>query len=205
MFDRYSEPARKVVFFARYEASASGSAQIETHHLLLGLMREDRDLFAPYLNLETEAGLIRDELTRRFPRVVETPEHGDMPLSKDSIRVLEFAKREADALGHQTIEPVHLGIALARIQGGATAEILGRYGMDPESLRGLASQRPVPLGLARKAAAAALDALPQDRYGAATDILAAMRQPDVRIVVRTRGGEFTISFGDPDQMPEAPL
>jgi ATP-dependent Clp protease ATP-binding subunit ClpA len=194
-----------VVFFARYEASASGSAQIETHHLLLGLMREDRDLFAPYLNLETEAGPIRDELTRRFPRVVETGTHSDMPLSRDAQAALAYASEEADRLAHQTIVPAHLLIALARMKGGVTGEILDRYGMNVESLRELAMQRPVSVEVARKAAAAALEALPQDRYGAATDILAAMRQPDVRILVRTRGGEFTISFGNPDQMPERPI
>jgi ATP-dependent Clp protease ATP-binding subunit ClpC len=33
-----------VIFFARYEASQYGSPYIETEHLLLGLLREDRAL-----------------------------------------------------------------------------------------------------------------------------------------------------------------
>lgn len=41
MFERYTERARRVVFFARYEASQYGSAYIQTEHLLLGLLRED--------------------------------------------------------------------------------------------------------------------------------------------------------------------
>ena len=39
MFERYTEKARRVIFFARYEASQYGSTYIETEHLLLGLLR----------------------------------------------------------------------------------------------------------------------------------------------------------------------
>ena len=38
MFERYTERARRVIFFARYEASQLGSSSIETEHLLLGLI-----------------------------------------------------------------------------------------------------------------------------------------------------------------------
>jgi ATP-dependent Clp protease ATP-binding subunit ClpC len=37
MFERYTEKARRVIFYARYEASQFGSPYIETEHLLLGL------------------------------------------------------------------------------------------------------------------------------------------------------------------------
>ena len=40
MFERYNEPARRVIFFARYEASHFGSRTIETEHLLLGVLRK---------------------------------------------------------------------------------------------------------------------------------------------------------------------
>jgi hypothetical protein len=41
MFERYTEKARRCIFFARYEASMFGSPYIETEHLLLGILRED--------------------------------------------------------------------------------------------------------------------------------------------------------------------
>ncbi len=42
MFERYTEKARRTIFFARYEASQFGSQHIEPEHLLLGLLREDK-------------------------------------------------------------------------------------------------------------------------------------------------------------------
>jgi len=41
MFEVYNEKARRVIFFARFEASQYDSRSIETEHLLLGLLRED--------------------------------------------------------------------------------------------------------------------------------------------------------------------
>src|SRR5271154_6619028 len=38
MFEKYTEKARRVIFFARYECSADGSPAIESHHLLIGLI-----------------------------------------------------------------------------------------------------------------------------------------------------------------------
>jgi hypothetical protein len=42
VFERFSEQARRVLFFARVEVSRWGSPQIEPEHLLLGLIREGK-------------------------------------------------------------------------------------------------------------------------------------------------------------------
>ena len=44
MFERFTERARRVLFFARFEASQLGSISIESEHLLLGLIREGKGL-----------------------------------------------------------------------------------------------------------------------------------------------------------------
>ena len=46
MFERYTDKARRAVFFARYEASQSGSSNIVSLHLLLGLLRDNSYLFS---------------------------------------------------------------------------------------------------------------------------------------------------------------
>ena len=63
MFERYTEKARRVIFFARYEASQFGAPAIEPEHLLLGLMREDKTLtgrFFPRAQISIES--IRKEI-----------------------------------------------------------------------------------------------------------------------------------------------
>ena len=66
MFERYTEKARRVIFFARYEASQYGSPYIETEHLLLGLLREDRALAKKFLGeVNSEEG-IRAEIEKHI-------------------------------------------------------------------------------------------------------------------------------------------
>ena len=48
MFERFTEAARRSLFFARYEASVFGSDAIQTELLLLGLLRE-REPFISHL------------------------------------------------------------------------------------------------------------------------------------------------------------
>ena len=66
MFERYTEKARRVIFFARYEASQFGSPYIETEHLLLGLLREDKALTFRFLrshaSVESIPSKLRDTL-----------------------------------------------------------------------------------------------------------------------------------------------
>ena len=62
MFERYTEKARRTIFFGRYEASQFGSPYIETEHLLLGLLREDKALANRLLRSHTAVESIRKQI-----------------------------------------------------------------------------------------------------------------------------------------------
>jgi ATP-dependent Clp protease ATP-binding subunit ClpC len=62
MFERYTEKARRVIFFARYEASQIGSPYIETEHLLVGLLREDKALANRFLRSHAAVESIRKQI-----------------------------------------------------------------------------------------------------------------------------------------------
>ena len=42
MFERFTEEARRTLFFARYETTELGGMAIEAEHILLGLLRADK-------------------------------------------------------------------------------------------------------------------------------------------------------------------
>src|SRR5256885_4757169 len=72
MFERYTEKARRVIFFARYEASQFGAPAIEPEHLLLGLMREDKTLagrFFPRAQITIESIRLFFSSRRRHTRL----------------------------------------------------------------------------------------------------------------------------------------
>jgi Clp amino terminal domain, pathogenicity island component len=67
MFQRYTEKARRVIFFARYEAGQYGSPYIEREHLLLGFLREDRVLVKRFLGGGEVETTIRAEVEKHIP------------------------------------------------------------------------------------------------------------------------------------------
>jgi ATP-dependent Clp protease ATP-binding subunit ClpC len=81
VFERYTEKARRVIFFARYEASQYGSPYIETEHLLLGLMREDKALANRFLRQQGSIESIRKEIEARITIRERISTSVEVPLS----------------------------------------------------------------------------------------------------------------------------
>lgn len=134
MFERFTESARRIVFFARYEASSLGSGFIEPAHLLLALFREDRVLRGR-LNSGTMQS-IRRQIELTMPRMVPGISTSvDLPISFDTKRALAFAAEEAKSLNHNRIDSFHLGLGLLRLEDCAAADLLRQAGITLESLR----------------------------------------------------------------------
>src|SRR5579883_715386 len=83
MFERYTEKARRVIFFARYEASQFGSPYIETEHLLLGLLREDKALANRFLRSHAALESIRKQIEAHTTIREKVSTSVDLPLSNE--------------------------------------------------------------------------------------------------------------------------
>lgn len=136
MFERYTEKARRVIFFARYEASQLGAAAIEPHHILLGLIREDPQLISRFCAL-TPAQLddIRDKVSAVTGESGKLSAFVDMPLSVHAKHVLNRAADESQQLNHKHIGTEHLLLGLLRAEQTTAAEILIELGVDFNTVR----------------------------------------------------------------------
>jgi len=113
MFERYTDEARRVIFFARYEASLLGSPTLETEHLWLGLLRECKKVvkrLAPRVTAEA----VHERLARHGLDAERTSITADMPLSDEAKRVIAGAAAEADSRGQKHITPDYIVLALLR-------------------------------------------------------------------------------------------
>ena len=136
MFERYTERARRVIFFARYEASQLGSNSIETEHLLLGLIREGKGLTSRLFgknHLSTES--IRKEIEGRAIYRDKVSTSVDIPLSAESKRVLGYASEEAERMLHNYIGTEHVLLGLLREEKSVAAGILAEKGMRLPAVR----------------------------------------------------------------------
>jgi len=130
MFERYTEKARRVIFFSRYEASNYGSPYIEAEHLLLGLFREDRALAERLLGERNVEPEIRAEIERRITRGQQFPTSVEVPLSDECKKVLDFAAETAERMGHRHVGTEHLMIGILRVETSLAAQILIARGLE---------------------------------------------------------------------------
>src|ERR1700755_1340170 len=135
MFERYTEKARRVIFFARYEASQFGSPYIETEHLLLGLLREDKALANRFLRSHAAVESIRKQIEGHTTIREKVSTSVDLPLSHECKRVLAYGAEEAERLNHKHIGTEHLLLGLLREEKCFAAEILHERGLRLSSIR----------------------------------------------------------------------
>jgi len=135
MFERYTETARRSIFFGRYEASQWGSPYIETEHLLLGLLREDKALANRLLGSYAAVELIREQIEERMAPRAKVSTSVDLPLSHGCKRALAYGAEEAERRKHKHIGPEHLLLGVLREQTCLAAELLRQRGVTLERLR----------------------------------------------------------------------
>src|SRR6201986_2800806 len=135
MFERYTEKARRVIFFARYEASQFGSPYIETEHLLLGLLREDKALTNRFLRSHASVESIRKQIEGHTTIREKVSTSVDLPLSNECKRVLAHAAQEPERLAHKHIGTEPLLLGLLREEKCFAAEILHERGLKLLAIR----------------------------------------------------------------------
>ena len=172
MFERYTEKARRVIFFARYEASQFGSPYIETEHLLLGLLREDKALTNRFLRSHASVESIRKQIEGHTTIREKVSTSVDLPLSNECKRVLAYAAEEAERLSHKHIGTEHLLLGLLREEKCFAAEILHERGLKLVAIReelARATQEKAPASQQRNRESSLLTEFSRDLTQAAMD------------------------------------
>jgi hypothetical protein len=135
MFERYTEKARRVIFFGRYEASQYGSPSIETEYLLLGLLREDPALIRTFLGPGDVDTQLRAAIEERITQRERISTSVEMPLTDESQKILNLARDEADRLGHRTIGTGHLLLGMLGVRASVAGELLHARGLKLAEVR----------------------------------------------------------------------
>jgi ATP-dependent Clp protease ATP-binding subunit ClpA len=135
LFERYTEKARKVIFFARYEASEFGSPFIGPEFLLLGMLREDKYVVTRWLGEGDWLAVFREETEKYVDKGAKVPTSVDLPLADEAKRILAYAAEEAERLKHQHIGTEHLFLGILRESRSHAAKMLTSRGVDIKTVR----------------------------------------------------------------------
>jgi ATP-dependent Clp protease ATP-binding subunit ClpC len=145
MWQRFTNPATRVIHFAQEEAKRLGMSVVGTEHLLLGLVREGEGVAARVLErLGVSLGRIRAELARQLGT---SEGHASGPsrltLSPKAKKALEYALQEARELNPKLglldfVDTEHLLLGLIRegsSSGSKAVRLLEALGVDLERVR----------------------------------------------------------------------
>lgn len=135
MWQRFTERARKVVFYAQEEAQKFGEGYVSTEHLLLGLVRESESVASRVLEkLGVSLGRVRSEVEKQLPRG-ESRTAQEMTLTPRAKRVIDLAYDEARQLNNNYIGTEHLLLGLIREGDGLAGRVLTKLGVELDRAR----------------------------------------------------------------------
>jgi hypothetical protein len=135
MWQRFTERARRVVFFAQEEAARLGENYVCTEHLLLGLVRENDSMAAQTLDrIGVSLGRIRSEIERQVARG-DGRLGQDMQLAPRAKRVIDLAYDEARQLNNNYIGSEHILLGLIREEEGLAGRVLAHLKVDLQQAR----------------------------------------------------------------------
>ena len=136
MFERYTESARRTLFFARYEVSQAGATEIGPEHLLLGLIRQPEGLVGRLLaDAKVSLEAIRGDLEGMAAAGARIPTSVEIPFAGETQAVLRAAAEEADRLHHSYIGTEHLLLGLLVVENSRAATVLTGRGLRLDDVR----------------------------------------------------------------------
>jgi ATP-dependent Clp protease ATP-binding subunit ClpC len=135
MFEKFTEKARRVMFFARYEASQFGSESIQSGHLLLGLLRESEKTSTQLLErMGVSVSGLRERLvaalTPKDKKIVPSSTSIDIPMEEEVKRILQHATAESAKLNHKHVGAEHLLLGMLKEEQSLAGRLLKEGGAD---------------------------------------------------------------------------
>jgi methyltransferase (TIGR00027 family) len=133
--ERYTDRARRALFFSRQEAAELGSRSIEPEHILLALLREGHVVNRIFARSALTPEGIRKGIEDRTGPREKILGAVEIPFSLETKRVLQGAADEADRLSHHEITTEHLLLAILQGRRSLVSAILATSGIQPLALR----------------------------------------------------------------------
>jgi ATP-dependent Clp protease ATP-binding subunit ClpC len=135
---KFSNRVKEVISLSREEALRLGHDYIGTEHLLLGMIREGEGVAVSILK---KMGVPLDELRNAIERAVRgTANHNvknmaNIPLTRQSEKVLKITYLEAKIFKSQLIGTEHLLLSILRDEDNIATQILNKFEINYDSVK----------------------------------------------------------------------
>jgi hypothetical protein len=134
-FSRFTERARRVLISAERTARGVGNAEIDTLHVLLGLVGEQEGVAAKAIEkFGGKPAEIGKRVTALLPPGVDPVPSPHIPFSPRSRKTIELTVREALRLGHNYVGTEHILLGLLEQGEGPAYDVLVDLGVTKDAV-----------------------------------------------------------------------
>ncbi|TDW22754.1 Clp protease N-terminal domain-containing protein [Kribbella kalugense] len=135
MYERFSDPARRVIVLAQEEARGLDHTYVGTEHLLLGVIAEGHSIAARVLSpLGITADAVKDLVVEIIGRG-KGGTTGSIPFTPRAKSTFEYAWGEARARGAEQVRPEHLLLGVLHDRDGVGGQIITKLAADIDQVR----------------------------------------------------------------------
>lgn len=135
MWQRFTESARRAIFYAQEEAQRLGEAYVSAEHILLALVRDNDTVAARVLTtLGASLTEIKCEVENLLPGAHDKPSQ-ETTLSPQARRIIHLAKLEAGDLKSDALGTEHLLLGIIRDDDAPAGRVLAKLGVDLQTAR----------------------------------------------------------------------
>jgi hypothetical protein len=130
VFERFVEEAVRSILGARDEARGLGHHAVGTEHLILALAQADPKVAGAFSGRELTVADLRGATARVFGRGASESVPAELPFSPDAQKAIALSWSIAEEFRHSTIVPLHLFMAILRIDGAQAHRVFGAVHLD---------------------------------------------------------------------------
>ena len=139
MTTNFSPDTMGILNFSKEEASRLHCGSVSPLHLLLGIIRQTDNkatqLLAYYLPDGITSLKSQLEMTARQHQVLISPTPADMNFDSQANRVMRLCQLEASLMRSESIEPIHVLLAILKAGDNEASEILSRLDITYEKVQ----------------------------------------------------------------------
>lgn len=139
MTTNFSPDTFNILNFSKEEASRLHCGSVSPLHLLLGIIRHTdnkaRQLLAYYLPDGITELKSQLELTARQHQVLISPTPADMNFDTQANRIMRLCKLEASLMKSESIEPLHVLLAILKANDNEASDILQRLNITYDKIQ----------------------------------------------------------------------
>lgn len=140
MTTNFSPDTFNILNFSKEEASRLHCGSVSPLHLLLGILRHTdnkaRQLLAYYLPDGITTLKSQLELTARQHQVLISPTPANMNFDTQANRIMRLCKLEASLMKSESIEPLHVLLAILKANDNEASDILQRLNITYDKIEG---------------------------------------------------------------------